>query len=88
MQITQSQADEISCLNEGETCEEFTHVETGPWQVHRKYQTRYVIVLHNGTYYKARESRSAQNGDWFYELNLDLVPVEKVQIISHEWRTL
>ncbi len=90
MQITQEQADIISTLGVGDTCEGFTLIEVGPWRSYFNHDmaTRYQILLYGGQHYKAIETRTNDGTDWFYELSLSLTPVQKVEIVSHEWRTL
>ena len=88
MQITEDQADTISVLAVGETCEGFTLVEVGPWQRNLHGAIRYQIILYQGQHYKAYETRTTDGTDWFYDLSLTLTSVQKIEVVSHEWRPL
>lgn len=71
-----------------------TFVEATEWEQDYKYQNRLVVFKHEDKFYGIWESRSGSpftewhydNEDWLDDEMIDVDEVEKVEIVTYEWR--
>lgn len=62
-------------------------VEAGDWEGGGKYQYLTSIFSFQGRYYAFTASRSGSHyTDWHYEFDTDCPEVERVEVVTHEWR--